>query len=215
MSLSLCLHFVCERDLQIRCCDGIFKLKEFFMKALQKIFPLTIILYLLSLSCHPFTGNALSIAKPLNTVSADPTEVKGTFTVILFGGAYHDDLETVAFLDIAGDQYTLEPFAPDFDFVIKKGLSAEEALTVAGKFVSFHPSFWKTQLTEIISPGGDIVGFELRPLYLPFVYGKSDVLDIYYWPKKEGKIKVTVTIIPSLKSLKFNPGGDGGFGGRH
>jgi hypothetical protein len=171
--------------------------------------------YLLSLCCHPFIWNAHAIAKPLKTDIADPAEVKGFFSVILFGGAHHDDLETVAFLDNEDDQYILEPFAPDFDFVIKKGLSAEEALKVAGKFVSFHPSFWKTQLTKIISPGGDIVGFELRPLYIPFVYGTSDVLDIYYWPKKEGKIKVTITLIPSLKSLKFHPGGDGSLGGPH
>lgn len=164
---------------------------------------------------YPFPQDLLAIAKPLNTDYATPAEITGTFNVILFGGAHHDDLETVAFLDIEGDESTIEPFAPDFDFVIKKGLSAEEALRVAGKFVSFHPSFWKTQLTKIISPVGNIVGFELRPLYIPFVYGKSDVLDIYYWPKKEGKIKVTVTLIPSLKSLKFNPGGDGGLGGPH
>jgi hypothetical protein len=182
---------------------------------LQNIFSLTITCSLLFTGFHTGTSYAQIFTKPLKTESADSAEVKGIFTVILFGGAHLDDLETVAFFDIEGDLYTLEPFAPDFDYVVKKGLSAQEALKVAEKFGSFHPSFWKMQLSKIIIPGGDSIGFELRPLYLPFVYGTSDVLDIHYWPKKEGKVRVTITLIPSLKSLKFHPGGEGGFGGSH
>jgi hypothetical protein len=70
-------------------------------------------------------------------------------------------------------------------------------------------------LIKIIDPEGNIIGFELKPLYVPFIYGTSDVLDVYYWPKKEGKIKVTIKLKPSLETLKFHPGGDGGFGGGH
>jgi hypothetical protein len=176
---------------------------------------LSIVLSFLYATSYPLPHDVHALAKPLKTVYAAPAEITGTFTVILFGGAHHDDLETVAFLDTEGDQYTIEPFAPDFDYVIKKSLTVQEALQVAEKFVAFHPSFWKTQLAKIIGPGGNIVGFELRPLYFPFVYGTSDVLDIRYWLKKEGKVKVTITLIPSIKSLKFHPGGDGGLGGPH
>jgi hypothetical protein len=185
------------------------------MNILQKIFSLTVAYSLLFTGFHAGSCYAQIFKKPLKTEYAAPSEMSGTFSVILFGGAHHDDLETVAFLDIEGDQYTIEPFAPDFDYAIKKSLSAQESLRVAEKFVSFHPSLWKTQLTKIIGPGGDLVGFELRPLYIPFVYGTSDVLDIHYWPKKDGKVRVTITLIPSLKSLKFHPGGDGGAGGSH
>ncbi len=160
-------------------------------------------------------GEAHFFQKPLKTASADPGRVKGSFTVILYGGAYADDLETVAFLDIEGDYYTLEPFAPDFDYVKDNGMSAEDAIQRAEKFISFHASFWKTQLAEIIGPDGGVIGYELKPLYLPFIYGASDVLDISYWPKKDGKIKVIITLIPWLKSLKFHPGGDSGLGGIH
>jgi len=172
-----------------------------------------IIYSLLVAGFHTGTCYAQIFTKSLKTEYAAPSEIAGTFTVILFGGAHHDDLETVAFLDIECDQFTIELFAPDFDYVIKKSLSPQEALRTTEKFVSFHPSFWKTQLTKIIGPKGDIIGFELRPLYMPFVYGTSDVLDIHYWPKKEGKVRVTIALILSLKSLKFHPGGDGGFGG--
>ena len=186
------------------------------MKLLQNFFSFTMMLCFLSLiSFHLSTFDAYGGVKPLKTELANAAEIKGVFSVILYGGAHADDLETVALLDNEGDKFTLEPFAPDFDYVIKKGLTAEEALKAAEKFVSFHPSFWRTQLIKVIDPEGNAIGFELKPLYLPFIYGTSDVLDIYYWPKKDGKIKVTITLIPSLKSLKFHPGGDGGLGGPH
>ena len=184
------------------------------MKMLQKIFSLTLVLCSLSfMSLHLGESDACARAKPLKTETADAVEIKGTFTVIFYGGAYADDLETVAILDNEGDQYTFEPFAPDFDYVIKKGLSAGEALKATEKFVTFHPSFWRTQLIKIIDPEGNIIGFELKPLYVPFIYGTSDVLDIYYWLNKGGKIKVTIRLNPSLEKLKFHPGGDGGSGG--
>lgn len=205
------------RGLQIQHFDGILnKLKGLLVDLLKKILLFLIMLHSLSvMSLHPFTGTAHAIAKPLKTDSADPAEVKGIFTVILLGGAHVDDLETVAFLDKEDDQYTFEPFTPDFDYVIKKGLPAEEALEIAEKFVAFHPSFWKIHLAKIIGPEGTIIGFELKPLYIPFTYGTSDVLAIHYWPKGMGKIKVTIKLISSLETLKFHPGGTGGTGGRH
>ena len=160
--------------------------------------------------------DACAGVNPLKTEPATAAEIKGNFSVILYRGSYADDLETVALLDSEGDQFTFEPFAPDFDYVIKKGLSAEEALKAAEKFVTFHqPSFWRTQLIKIINPEGNIIGFELKPLYFPFAYGRIDVLDIYYWLEKGGKIKVTIKLKPSIETLKFHPGGDGGFGGGH
>ena len=186
------------------------------MKILQKIFFLAMVLCSLSFfGLHLGANNVHALAKPLKTEPANAAEIKGTFTVIFYGGAYADDLETVALLDNEGDQFTFDPFAPDFDYVIKKGLSAEEALKAAKKFVTFHPSFWRTELIKVLDPEGNSIGFELKPLYFPFVYGISDVLDIYYWPKKGGKIKVTIKLKPSLETLKFNPGGDGGSGGGH
>jgi len=162
------------------------------------------------MSLHLSGFDACAGVNPLKTEPATAAEIKGIFSVILYGGSYADDLETVALLDSEGDQFTFEPFAPDFDYAIKKGLTAEEALKAAEKFVTFHPSFWRTQLIKIIDPEGNIIGFELKPLYFPFAYGRSDVLDIYYWLEKGGKIKVTIKLIPSLERLKFHPEGGGG-----
>lgn len=154
-----------------------------------------------------------ALPKPLRTTAADSADVSGTFTVILYGASHKDDLETAAFLDREGDDFEFAPFVPAFDYRIRTGLSAEEALAMAHGFVNFHPAFWKSRLSNILDPQGNSIGFEVKPLYLPFVYGMSDVLDILYWPKKDGTIKITIRLIPSIERLKFMPGGDGGAGG--
>ncbi len=157
---------------------------------------------------------AFAFEKPLKTEAAKASEVTGTFTLILYGGGYSDDLETIAFLDYEGDQYTFEPFAPDFDFRIIKGVPAQEALKRAEKFVNFHNSFWRTQLSKITDHKGNIVGYEVRPLYLPTTYAVSDVLDVHYWLKEKGKVKITIRLVPELEKMKI-PGGDAGAGGGH
>jgi hypothetical protein len=151
---------------------------------------------------------------PLKTIEASPSEITGTFTLILYGGNYADDLETIAILDLEGDRYRFEPFAPDFDYRLRPGMPAKEAFATAEKFVSFHSAFWRTQLSKILDRSGNVIGFELRPLYRPLVYGFSDILEVNYWPKEDGKIKVMIRLIPEVERLKL-PGFDGGFGGQN
>jgi hypothetical protein len=152
--------------------------------------------------------------KPLKTIEAGPSEITGTFSLILYGGRFSDDVETIAILDLEGDGYTLVPFAPDFDFRIKKGLSAKEAMEQAKKFVNFHNAFWRSQLSRITDNNGNTIGYELRPLYLSFYFGVSDIFDVYYWQKDNGIVKVTIKLIPFVERLRL-PGGDrdGSFGG--
>jgi hypothetical protein len=148
----------------------------------------------------------------LKTYEANPDEIKGTFTLILYGHGYLDDLETLAILDAEGDRYVLEPFLPDFDYRIKKGIPAREALKEAEGFVNFHPSFWRSQLSRVVDREGNAIGYEVRPLYRPFTFGVSDVLDVNYWLKAEGRVKVTIRLIPSIDRNK-HPGGDVGAAG--
>ncbi len=156
-------------------------------------------------------SQSYAFEKSLKIEEASPSEIRGTFTLILYGGRSADDLKTIAILDLEGDEYSFEPYAPDFDFTVKKGVPAEKALAAAEKFVSFHASFWRTQLSKIIDGRGSVIGFEVRPLYWPFIYGVSDVMEVNYWPKRDGKVKVTIKLIPSVERLRY-PGGGGGAG---
>jgi hypothetical protein len=158
-------------------------------------------------------GDSSAFEKPLKTEEAKAADITGVFTLILYGGRFSDDIETIAILDYEGDQYIFEPYAPEFDYRIKKGVPAKEAQEVAKKFVSFHNSFWRSQLSKIIDNKGNTIGYEVRPLYWPTTFGLSDVLEVNYWLKEGNKIKVTIRLTPSVERLRFPGGGDGGSGG--
>ena len=141
-------------------------------------------------------------ARYLKTVEAKDQEVTGTFTLILYGGRHINDLETLVILDKEGDQYEFEPYAPEFDYKVKKGVTAGDALSEAKKFVSFHNAFWRSQLSRILDEKGNIIGYELRPLYRPFVYGRDDLLEVYY-RVKDGKVIAFIRLIPEVFNTLF------------
>lgn len=153
------------------------------------------------------TSDSFSIERPLKTEDAKATDIKGVFTMILYGGRYADDIETIAILDCEGDQYTFEPYVPEFDYKIKRGISDREALDEAEKFVSFHNSFHHYQLSRIIDNKSNTIGYELRPLYLPFVFGVSDVMEVDYWLKEGGRVKVMIMLVPSIERWRCHGGG--------
>ena len=143
-------------------------------------------------------------ATPGSLIHTDPPgdkEISGVFTLILYGGNYLDDLETVAFLDREGDAYTFDIFAPDFDYRTIKGLSAAEALKKADEFVSRNTSFHQIRLSSIVEDKAGNIGYEVRPLYLPFTYGTDDLLDISYG-EKGNKVVVNVRLKHSVEYLK-------------
>ncbi len=147
-----------------------------------------------------------ALGKDLRTEEVRSADITGTFDLILFGGRYFRDVETVAFLDIEGDQYTLEPYAPDFDFRVIKGLSAKEALERAQQFVSAQYDFWRSQWSRILDDNGRTVGYEIRPLYDPLAFGNVDVMDINYALKGD-KVRIYIRLKPEVERSLFGGGG--------
>jgi hypothetical protein len=141
---------------------------------------------------------SFAITGHLRTEEIKEGDVKGVFTLILYGARDINDIETVAILDLEGDRYTLEPYAPAFDYKVKKGLSEKAALDEAHKFISYHNAFYRPQLSRILDDKGNTIGYEVRPLYMPFVFGRSDVLEVDYWLRGE-KVKVNIRILPSIE----------------
>ena len=143
-------------------------------------------------------NHAFAQSETLRTVEAKEADVKGTFTLILYGARGINDVEALAILDLEGDQYTVEPYTPAFDYKVEKGLSEKTALDKAYKFISYHSAFLHPQLSRIIDAKGKTIGYEVRPLYRPFVFGRSDVLEVNYSLKGD-KVKVTIKIVPSVE----------------
>ena len=137
----------------------------------------------------------------LNTQGGKDSEIKGNYTVIYYGCNFLNDLETVAFLVKEGEAYNFEPYAPDFKYRVKKGLSADEAIETATKFVNCNTSFSRVQVSSIFAPNGETIGHEVRPLYLPFTYDVDDVLDVEY-RLKDGKVVINVRLIPSVEKMR-------------
>ena len=98
-------------------------------------------------------NHAFALSEHLRTEEVKEDDVKGVFTLILYGARDINDIETLAILDLEGDQYTLEPYAPDFDYKVKKGLSEKTALKEAYEFISYHNSFLRQRELSASGPG--------------------------------------------------------------
>jgi hypothetical protein len=162
------------------------------MKTKNVLFILSLLCALSFISCTPGIR--------LNTQGAQDSQVSGTYTVIFYGCNFLDDLETIAFLDKEGDQYTFEPFAPAFRYSVQKGVDAKDAIAEAGRFVSCNTSFSRAQLSRVIGPDGDTLGYALKPLYHSFSYGVEDVLYTDYRIRGD-KVVVTIRLAPSVENM--------------
>ncbi|MEW5746436.1 MAG: hypothetical protein AB1805_13475 [Nitrospirota bacterium] len=141
----------------------------------------------------------------IRTQSVRPEEVTGTYTLILHGAQHIEDIKTVAFLDREGDQYTLQPYTPEFEYTVRRGVPAQEALARAQRFVSWHSDFSRAQLSRIVDRTGAVIGYEMRPLYMPFTFGHTDILDIDYWTRGS-TVNISVRLIPSVERIREGGG---------
>lgn len=79
-------------------------------------------------------------------------------------------------------------------------MSSKEAIETAKKFVNCNALFSRTQVSRILAPGGETIGYEVRPLYLPYRYGVDDVLDVDY-RLKDNKVVVTIRLRASMEMM--------------
>ncbi len=144
----------------------------------------------------------------------DKESIKGNFSLILYGSAYLNDLETIAFLDTEGDEFTLKPFASEDQYVIYRGVSDEEALNKAISFISTHSSYSQYKLSNIVDTDDNTIGFEVRPLYYSFDFGTPDVLDINY-SLKDKNVLIYIRLNPFVEKNLDNGDRDSDSDGSH
>ncbi len=162
------------------------------MKFLTVLLPLLII-------CNGclYTKGAMLKTSVLN----NEADIGGELRLIMYGGNYLEDLETLAFLDIEGDEYEYIPYAPDFFYEIETHIGAEEALHKAKEFIGFHGAYSHYSVKGILNEKGNITGYEIRPYYMPLIYGEPDVLEVYYRSEGNGKVLIYVTLKSSVERI--------------
>lgn len=136
-------------------------------------------------------GASCAIRPRLKVQGAVSADVKGRYSLILYGCTHFNDLRTMAILDREGDGYVIEPYAPDFNYRVTKNLPAREALEKEYSFVAgCSADFMRSRLSMISGKDGEVFGYEVMPLYWAYAYPGSDVLDTYYFLAKNRIIAV-------------------------
>jgi hypothetical protein len=136
--------------------------------------------------------------------SADPASLKGTYTLMLYGCRYPDDLENMAILVDESGPYRFDIYSLDSMYKVKKGLSGPQALSEANTFVTCSMNtVWQSVLRTIPDGTGKTVGYELKPIYREITPHEA-LLSSY--TLKDGKVTAYIQLDPSLE---YRSSGDG------
>ncbi len=158
-----------------------------------------------------FAAAMLQACVPANQLvprSASPDELSGTYTLMLYGCHYSDQINNIAILVPGGSKYPVEIFDLDTSYKLKKDVPAKQAFAEADAFVRCSTyRVWQTQLMRIPDGSGGTIGYELRPLYVPYEFGMPDVLRISY-SLHENAVRVYIRIDPDVEKAIEASGGD-------
>ncbi len=137
---------------------------------------------------------------------AEPKDIVGTYSAVLFDSALGNGIQRIAVLDKEGDGFCFEPHAPEFEYKIIRQLSGQEALRRAQSYLAATPELWKTQISSIRGASGEVLGYEVRPLYERTAFGTDDVLDVFYRVRGE-TVFIHMRLIDSIERLFQSSGG--------
>ena len=142
-------------------------------------------------------------------LARDAADVQGTFTLTRYSGQDKNFFEVASLLDIEGDEYEIVPYGAEFNYSIVEGLSGEEADRAARVYVKNHVTYpvQSIERRRITDPAGKTIGYEYRPLQNAFMTGESDLLDIYYVLKSDGRVVAYIEIKGNIE-LQMNGGDD-------
>ncbi|HWR72917.1 MAG TPA: hypothetical protein VN604_07085 [Nitrospirota bacterium] len=123
----------------------------------------------------------------------------GTYTLFLYGCSNNQSIENTVILAPEGGKHLLSVHGPEFEYKIRKGLPAGEALREAEQFLRCSVYYRKTQLRNITDTAGSIIGYELRPLYSYIDFGTEDVLLVDYRQMQDARVVVYIRLDPRIQ----------------
>ncbi len=158
------------------------------------------ILFVTCLLATLLVSHAALAGDLLKTAPAQDSELTGTFDVILYGCNYFNDPESIVFFDRADDALTFDPFAPSFNYRVRKGVNSADLLEHAKKFLNCNVALRGFELKKIVAEDNRVIGYELRPHYDSFVYGITEPLSVYYRIKGD-KVRIDLRLDPSVEHM--------------
>lgn len=161
--------------------------------------PVTICIMYLLLSLFILTS--CTGGKVLRTEPSDEGNISGTFDVNYYSNQDYDALMYVAILDIDGDEHEISIYAPEYYIKTANNVKAEEAVSHSLEFIKNHREYIKYYIEKILTDEGDVIGYEIKPLYSPVTYGVTDVFDNRYLSMGDGKVKAIIDLKERVKSI--------------
>ena len=122
-------------------------------------------------------------------------DTAGLYTLTLYREAEYFGLKTIAFLVPEGNGYSLQPYAPEYDYTTIRNISGQEGLQLAVTLFRKNRDYTNYEIHKISDPGAKTVGFEIRPLYDATVEGRSDVLWVEYGLSNGGIVHAHIHLI--------------------
>lgn len=149
----------------------------------------------------------LIIHAEISVNNCNEKDIKGVYNLIVYSNSFIKDPETFIILDKADDEIKIVPYAPTFKYSVKENLDEKEALKIANEILkdSAFVSFIKC---SVIKEKENIYGYELKPVYFPWIFGILEPLETVY--KKQGStITIFIRLHPQVeRQIYFN--GDSG-----
>ncbi len=177
------------------------------MKRQRAILAMSMVLCLLPLQ-------ACMAGRELATGPARGRDVEGTYTLLLYGCHYPDDIKDLAILVDQNSAYPVEIYDLDTSYKVKKGVAGPQAFKEAEAFVRCSTRrVSETRVRRIFDGAGGTVGFEVRPLYFPLQFGQADVLQVNY-TKTDGSVRAYIRLDPAVERVLESSGSNNSEQGR-
>ncbi len=158
---------------------------------------LTKILIFLTLVVLPLTLQA-----EVSVEQCDEIDIKGTFNLIIYSNSFINDPETFIFLDRVDDKIKILPYAPAFKYRAIENLNEKEAMKIVNEILR-DSSFISSIKCSTLYDKENIIGYELKPLYFPWIFGILEPVETVY-KKEEGFILIYIRLNPMVeRQLNF------------
>ncbi len=147
--------------------------------------------------------------KQLATSAAEPAAVTGTYTLLLYGCRYPDDIKNVVILVNEESKHPFEIYDLDTSYKVEKHVPAQQAFSKANSFLKCTSHrIWRTEVRRISDDAGGTIGYEVRPLYVPYEFGIPDVLLTSYALRNDGTVRAYIRLDPDVERAIEASGSD-------